>query len=184
MCFGGEGGGVVGDGQEGGGRAVSAARPLSLGTSSISSSSSAGAKFSPFEDISSAHQHQPSHQHRQSHNELHQQHHEPPRAAATVSSSLRLSLDPQPSTTGRASAAGLSKTPLLAAAGSGGGSSVTPAPMSTATPTSNGVFVSPAVTAAVLAGVAPAPQRDAQVKLMVLQTMITQWSFLLARCDV
>jgi hypothetical protein len=60
-------------------------------------------------------------------------------------------------------------------------SSITPAPVATATPTSNGPVVSPAMTAAILAGVAPAAERDAQLKVQLLQNMIQQWSFLLAR---
>jgi hypothetical protein len=101
---------------------------------------------------------------------------------APADAAARLSLEPQPSTTGRSSAAGLSKTPMLPATGGLSlSSSITPAAIVTATPTSNGPVVSPAVTAAVLAGVAPAPERDAQLKVMLLQSMIQQWSFLLAR---
>jgi hypothetical protein len=95
----------------------------------------------------------------------------------------RLSLEPQPPNTGRVSAAGLSKTPIHPAVGSSVGmnSSMTPAAVVTATPTSNGPIISPAVTAAILAGVAPAAERDAQMKVLLLQNMIQQWSFLLAR---
>jgi hypothetical protein len=62
-----------------------------------------------------------------------------------------------------------------------GSSSVTPAVAATVTPTSNGSTVSPAVTAAILAGVAPAAQREDPMKVLLLQNMIQQWSFLLAR---
>jgi hypothetical protein len=58
---------------------------------------------------------------------------------------------------------------------------MTPAAVVTATPTSNGPIISPAATAAILAGVAPAAERDAQMKVLLLQNMIQQWSFLLAR---
>jgi hypothetical protein len=95
----------------------------------------------------------------------------------------RLSLEPQPSTTGRASAAGFSKTPIHPAVGSSVGisSSITPAAVVTATPTSNGTIISPAAIAAIMSGVAPAAERDAQMKVLLLQNMIQQWSFLLAR---
>jgi hypothetical protein len=100
----------------------------------------------------------------------------------TTAAAARLSLEPRPSTTGRLSAAGLSKTPMLPAASIISlSSSITPAPVATATPTSNGPVVSPAMTAAILAGVAPAAERDAQLKVQLLQNMIQQWSFLLAR---
>jgi hypothetical protein len=95
----------------------------------------------------------------------------------------RLSLEPQQSTTGRESFAGLSKTPMLPVAGSSTSvsNSITPAAVITATPGSNGPVVSPAATAAILAGVAPAPKRDEQMNLLLLQNMIHQWSFLCAR---
>jgi hypothetical protein len=94
----------------------------------------------------------------------------------------RLSLEPQQSTTGRESFAGLSKTPILPVAGSTSVSnSITPAAVVTATPGSNGPVVSPAAIAAILAGVAPAPKRDEQLNVLLLQNMILQWSFLCAR---
>jgi hypothetical protein len=112
--------------------------------------------------------------------------HVPVVAPLLDAAAARLSLEPQSSTTGRLSAAGLSKTPMLPAAGGGSSlsSSITPAAIATATPTSDGPVVSPAVTAAILAGVAPAAERDAQMKVQLLQSMIQQWAFLLARYPV
>ncbi len=108
--------------------------------------------------------------------------HMPGQTLPVDAAAARLSLEPRPSTTSRLSAAGLSKTPMLPAAGSISlSSSITPGATATTTPTSNGPVVSPAATAAILAGVAPAAERDAQSRVLLLQNMILQWSFLLAR---